>query len=81
MLLLHRAAAGRFENTFQGCRKPGQLGNGSTRASDEFTAAVWALPAKHLICARLAERALERADASLGGFGRKVAVAAFAIRT
>src|SRR5450432_1216573 len=80
-MLSHCAAAGRFEDAFCGCWKSGEFGSRPTRTSEKFTAAIWALPVKHSTRARLAEFAHERADASLGRFGRKISVAALAIRT
>ena len=80
-MLLHRAAAGWLEDALRGCWEPGELGSRSTRANDELTAAIWTLPAKHLTCARLAERALERTDACFSRFRRQIAVAAFAVWT
>ncbi len=53
----------------------------TNRPRDEVAAAVGTAAREHVLRTPSAERALERADARLGGIRRQIAVAAFAVRT
>jgi len=67
-----------LDDSFIGCRKFGQIGCGTARAGKKFTATVGALASKHILRARRAERAFERANACFCGLWWEILVAAFA---
>ncbi|CAN0623309.1 protein of unknown function [Burkholderia multivorans] len=71
-----RAAAG-LVNAPRGCGMRGKLAGGAARARDQLAAAVRAAALQHVVRARRAERAFERADPRVAGIGRQILVAAF----
>ncbi len=82
LLLCQRCGAARgLDYELHGGRKPGQFACRPAWSSNGFATAVRALPAEHLLGASVAERALERTNASLSRLGLEVTVGTLAVWT
>jgi hypothetical protein len=71
--------AGGLVDTLCGRRIVSQHGGGTTRATEQFTAAIGALSSQDAFCTGSTEGAFERANACGRGLRRQICVAAFTI--